>query len=440
MSDSAPCRHMMVVGDGLDRVERARELQAGLRTSTVCRQKSVPRLRAPQLFDFIVAVPDDAPTSTWLEAARLVDRLSPVDRVAAFTDKDAGRGAAVAAGLGLPWHDPVTVEAVSDKAVMRAVLAGSGVDDNTAVVATCPADVERLAGAVGYPLICKPARGIRSRGITRIDGPDDIPGALDWGRASVGPLDSKDLIVEKFRCGTEYSVEAVSEDGEHVVLGLTTTHHLASRAEHYIEIGHVVPAPVDRAEHDRVAAAVCAALDALGVRTGVTHTEVIVSADEVHIVETHVRPGGDEIPRLWASVTGVDLVDLTVRQSLGLPVLADVRAALAARSATAELPDYAAIWYACPDGVGRITGVGGVDAARSLDGVVEVDVVHGEGDLLEPIVNSAHRAAFVCAVGDSHDEALSRARAGVGRLSFVVRTRDAGLEQGSGVHGPRIPA
>jgi biotin carboxylase len=240
-------------------------------------------------------------------------------------------------------------------------------------------------------------------------------------------LESPELLVEQFRHGREFSVETISESGEHLVLGVTSTCHLRREADHYIEIAHGVPAPVTPADRERIAARVASALDAVGVQTGVTHTEVIVDADDVHILETHIRPGGDQIPDLWALVSGVDLVDETVRQNLGEWVLADVRARLGGT----DRPPYAAIWYACPTAVGEITHVDGVDAARAVRGVVKVEIVLGPGEQLVPVVNTACRAAYVCAVGDSHEEALDRARQGVACLSFVVRTQDAGLDGGN---------
>ncbi|MFC7472559.1 acetyl-CoA carboxylase biotin carboxylase subunit family protein [Actinomadura keratinilytica] len=136
------------------------------------------------------------------------------------------------------------------------------------------------------PLICKPVRGVASKGVTRLDGPDDIARALDWGAVGAGDLDSPDLLVEPFLSGEEYSVESVSEDGEHLVVGVTRK---LSEPDHFVEVGHVIPAPLPDGDERRIASTVRAMLSALGVRTGVTHTEVIVAPDAVHIVETHLR-------------------------------------------------------------------------------------------------------------------------------------------------------
>ncbi len=55
----------------------------------------------------------------------------------------------------------------------------------------------------------------------------------------------------------------------------------------------------------------------------------------------------------------------------------------------------------CPPG--RITGIHGADAVRALDGVVEVMLFHGPGDLVEPTENSTDVVGYVLAATASAD-------------------------------------
>jgi hypothetical protein len=59
----------------------------------------------------------------------------------------------------------------------------------------------------------------------------------------------------------------------------------------------------------------------LGIRNGATHTELRV--DPVHgpvVIETHTRPGGDDIPALTKLTTGRDQYSEAIAAQLGLPV------------------------------------------------------------------------------------------------------------------------
>ncbi|MFC7472560.1 hypothetical protein ACFQVA_41530 [Actinomadura keratinilytica] len=107
------------------------------------------------------------------------------------------------------------------------------------------------------------------------------------------------------------------------------------------------------------------------------------------------------------------------RQAVGIKVLDDVRAALAGGGTDHRS---AAIWYACPDAVGEIVSVGGEEEARALEGVVDVEILREPGKRLKGVTGSFARAAHVCAVGDTPEEALTRAQEGVRKLSFTVRS------------------
>ncbi|WP_329413219.1 ATP-grasp domain-containing protein [Streptomyces sp. NBC_00704] len=416
MSDTPAPQHLLIVSGGRDLPDRARDAWPGLRTTVICRPEVVPRLRSREKIQRLIVLREDAPVEEWVAAARFVHAIDPVDRLTNFTEKDTEKTAAIGRDLGLAWHSAHTVRAVADKHEMRRVLAEAGIGG---VVAETVHDVEGVLKVVertGYPLICKPVRGVASKGVTRIDGPTDIERALEWGAEGAGDLDAPDLLVEQFLSGDEYSVECVSEDGEHLAVGITRK---ISEHDHFVEVGHVVPAPLADPDERRIRDAVTDMLTALGVRQGVTHTEVIVAADAVHIVETHLRPAGDEIPELWARVSGVDLIDVVARQAVGIKVLDDVRAALAAPH---DGPSAAAIWYACPDAVGEIVEITGEDEARALEGVVDVEVLREPGKRLKGVTGSFARGAHVCAVGTSQDEALRRAQEGVRKLSFTVRS------------------
>ncbi|MEU1290486.1 ATP-grasp domain-containing protein [Kitasatospora sp. NPDC005856] len=416
MPDTPNPMHLLIVSGGRDLPDRARAAMPGVRTTVICRPEVVPRLRSREKIERLIVLREDAPVDEWVAAARFVHAADPVDRLTNFTEKDTEKTAAIAVALGLDWHSPETVRAVADKCAMRRALADAGVSDVLAETVHDAQGILEVAEKAGYPLICKPVRGVASKGVTRIDGPGDIERALAWGAEGAGDLDSAELLVEPFLSGDEYSVESVSEDGEHLVVGITRK---ISEHDHFVEVGHVVPAPLPAADQERIAAAVVDMLRALGVRRGVTHTEVLVAADAVNIVETHLRPAGDEIPELWARISGVDLIEVVARQAVGLPVLDDVRAALAADR---EGPRAAAIWYSCPDAVGEIVEVAGEDEARAVEGVVDVEVLREPGKRLKGVTGSFARAAHVCAVGGTQEEALRRAQDGVRKLSFTVRS------------------
>lgn len=149
------------------------------------------------------------------------------------------------------------------------------------------------ASANGGLVISKPVDGSSSIGISLV-APSDF--------ANIGP----DAYWEQFVEGTEFSVEAVSCCGQHDILGVTRKFHTTDGR--FIEVGHIFPARFDTDTQNQIADYVSLVLDALGVQSGASHTEVKLAAEtgDLEVIETHTRPGGDAIPRLVQLVTGRD--------------------------------------------------------------------------------------------------------------------------------------
>lgn len=408
-------RHVLIVGASAVLAGRLRALDENLRISTICCLHSLRELPDPVAFERLMAVSGHADDSEWVTAARFLNGLEHVDALATVSDDDLMHAADIGAALGLPAPARDTVNAVNRKDVMREVLATAGVDPTPNRIVSGAQEIEAFAARAGYPLICKPVSGNASRGISRIDGPDDVPRALEWTRAGTKGLTCPEILVEPFHEGTEYSVECISEDGSHVVAGITAKY---LDEDGFVELGHVVPARLEDAEAERIGVTVTAALSALGVTHGVTHTEVMVTPDAVRIIETHLRPGGDAITQMLALARGIDLHNLLARQCLGEKILDAARLAV---TSAADIPFHAAIWHARPEHPGVLQAVEGLEEAAAMEGVWEVKLLLETGQKLgDHLVDSDSRTAYAWAVGDTPEQALSQAKAAIERLVFVT--------------------
>jgi biotin carboxylase len=409
--------HLLVIGGGREIPGLARAARPGLRTTTFCRIEVMPRVRDVELNERFFVFRDDAPVEEWCEAAAVVHARDPFDFVATYSEKDQDKAAAIAAALGLPGHAPETVRWVHDKAAMRERLAACGVDDTPAFRVRTVQQAHAALREVGLPAILKPARGVSSRGVSRLDGPDDIDAAFAAVEQVADTLDSSEAIIEPLHTGSEFTVDCFSEDGDHLVAGITEKH---TWSDHFIEVGHVLPAPLSPDDEKRVEQTVTRMLDALGVRDGFSCVEAMLTGDRtVRIIETHLRPSGDELPYMLADARGVDLIDALARQSVGLPVLAGLREA---DEAGRRRQRHSAIWYVLPAAPGRLLAVGGLDAARACTGVVEVEQLRDVGDHLDTATGSGYRVAHVRTIADTAGEALDQARTAARLITTSVAT------------------
>lgn len=173
-----------------------------------------------------------------------------------------------------------------------------------------PVDITGL----NYPLIVKPTDRSGSRGVSRINGPDDdIASAI---ARAVDQSFEKKALVEEYIFGKEYSVESISYEGKHTLL--TVTEKFTTGDPHYIETGHMEPSGLSEAQLKEVEKVVFAGLDALGVRFGASHSEIKISGDKIFIIEIGARMGGDMIGSTLVRLsTGYDFVKAVIDISLG---------------------------------------------------------------------------------------------------------------------------
>ena len=412
--------HVLVVGGGAEIPGIIRKIGGeGARTSVICRTSVVGRLKEPEGHTRVVALPADADPQEWVHLSRALHEADPFTAVGSYAEIDQDHAARIAAALGVPMHDPQTVAAAHDKALMRALLREAGVDDTPAAVADDLAEAQAFADRHGYPLIAKPVRGAGSTYVARIGGADELEAA--FRRAStVSDFSSGTVLLERFMTGPQVSVEGLSENGDHLVVGVTAKF---SEPEHLVEIGHVCPAELDDVTDKNIACYVSTVLTTLGVRDGATHTELVLTSDGPRVIETHVRLAGDEIPDLVREAVGVDLVECVAKQALGIAVLDD-----AAEQLAAAPPRASAIWYAVPGAAGTLRAVEGIDEAAGVAGVTAARAMLSPGDRTGPLRSSYDRGACVRVLADTSAEAVRVARDAASRITFVVEARQSVTE------------
>ncbi|MCX3061836.1 ATP-grasp domain-containing protein [Streptomyces beihaiensis] len=408
--------NILIVSGGSNLHVMLRDLGPDIRTSVICRASALPLVGGLADNRAVIVLADDTPTEGWLAAARRLHQEWPVDRVAAFSEIDQDRAAAVAERLRVPCHRLRTVRLTQDKLRMRRRLRAAGVEDVLHLQSADLAELTAFQEAVGGPVVLKPTSGRASVGVAVAATPGELPAALTATTgARVPRLDPSPPLAEAFVPGPEYSVEAVTAEGAHHVLAVTEKFKDAATK---VETGHVMPARLDPDTERAVVAHVRTVLDALGVESGPTHTEVIVGPRGPVTVETHLRIGGDEILHLVRDVSGVDIYDLWARQAAGLSVADDP--GLSVRRGAPVYAGAAAIRYLAPDLRGRLVRIEGLAEAAALEGVRDVRQLLPDGTELTGLHSSYARLAHVRVTAADAGAAVALADKAVGLLRPVT--------------------
>ncbi|MFF4322866.1 ATP-grasp domain-containing protein [Streptomyces sp. NPDC001568] len=408
--------HVLIVGAGRDFPARIRGARPDARTTVICQLDSIAKIRRPGDHARVLCLRGDAPDQEWIDLAAATHARDPFTRIGTFGERDQDRYAAISDALGLGGHSVETVTLVHDKHAMRTRLREAGIDTTACARVADPDELRSFVEAYGTPCVVKPISSAGSAGVTKVTHENGLDGAFERALGNHLGLTNTGVLVEEFLEGPQFSVEAFSEAGEHALVAVTRKY---SDPRTFVELGHVCPASLPRDDVAAIEAYVFAVLDALGVGFGPTHTEVVLTPKGPRLIETHVRMGGDMIPTLTLEATGVDTDDCTARQTLGEPVLPGIRARLAKPVAEARS---SAIWFASVDSRGTLEEILGLERARALPGVTEVDAMVAPGARVGALESSLSRVAYARALAATEEEAVKAAREAVEGLEFRIRS------------------
>lgn len=228
--------------------------------------------------------------------------------------------AKICEALGLTWG--LSVDAALNcrqKKRTRELLLRQGVGSaQFVVIVSAPESLSALQ-KISCPVIVKPSNDAGSNFVARCDSPEQVWDAAAAITASkqnwVGQAFDREILIEEFLDGPEFSVESCTVASVTTVLAITQKKLAAPPST--TEMEHLVPAPLSESERLAITALVSDALKALGVSRAVTHTEVKLTSVGPKIIEVNARPGGDRIAFLVKATTGVDLRELSMHLCLG---------------------------------------------------------------------------------------------------------------------------
>lgn len=316
--------------------------------------------------------------------------------------------AELTAWLGLPGNPVEAVAACRDKSALRRILRSAKVHQPRFAAVT---DVASVAGAVdttGLPCVVKPADESGSTNVllctTRQQAEDQVRKILAVRVNARGLPTAGVALVEQYLEGPEFSVEMFSWKGETRCIGITEKSLTGS--PYFIEHRHLFPAPLPPAVAGRLEDVARRAVQSVGIELGATHTEIRLTEDGPAVVEINARMAGGMIPELIRLATGTELLEQQLRVVLGQPP-----------EPMAEPDRYAGIEFLLAGREGELTGVGGVEQARAIDGVDRVVVTARPGAPVRPPRDALDRLGYVIAHGDSPAQVARTCADAVGRLA-----------------------
>ena len=322
--------------------------------------------------------------------------------------------AQIAQTLGLPGPSPEAVHRATHKAAMRAAFEAAGLPSPLSVLCESAESLIRTVRGFGRDAIVKPAQSSGGRGVTEVGAAaSDAQLLAAYAHAAGHTLDRRGVLAEHCVHGPEYSVEGLVWAGRCEILAITDK--LTSGAPHHVETGHHQPASLDAAQAGELEALARAAAQALGLTDCALHAEIRRSGAGPVLIECAARAGGGCITsHLLPLSTGVDLMEACIQVALGREP--DLRArqpggACAMRFLTAE--------------PGVLRAYEGLDFARAMPGVVEVETYLASGSVVGELRDATARCGHVIChcPGQLDQAAVQRAIAQAEAARDAIRVR-----------------
>lgn len=219
----------------------------------------------------------------------------------------------VARHLGLVGNSERTDVVARNKYQMRCALKEVGLYVPPFMQAGEDFKLEDAKG-VSYPVIVKPTDRWSSKGVTRVDKPEELEAAV---RYAVNESFDKKAIIEGFMNGPEYSAECICYQGKVNVLQLTQK--MTTDYPHYIETGHIQPSNIPAERQPEVIDFIKKAVAALDIKNSAAHAEFRLLDDgHIGIIEIGARMGGDSIGTdLTPISTGMDFIRMVIDVAVG---------------------------------------------------------------------------------------------------------------------------
>ena len=342
----------------------------------------------------------------------------PLRTLVAADDDGVELAARAAEALGLAHHPPAAVRAARDKLATRRAFAAAGLPVPWFEPVRLYEDPAPIAARLRYPCILKPLALAASRGVMRADDPPGFIAAFGRLRALLARADARP---ERGAPVTEALVEGYLPGAEIALEGLVTGGRLCTLAvfdkpdpldgPFFEETLYVTPSRLPETAQRAVVAATQAGVAALGLSHGPVHAELRVDQGQVWVLEIAPRSIGGLCSRALRFGADVSLEELILRHGLGQEIGNVERETAASGVMMIPIPAR-----------GRLDHVAGLDRARAVPGVTEVRITIPLGQPIEPLPEGARYLGFIFARGSCPAEAENALREAHRNLSFAIQS------------------
>ncbi len=257
------------------------------------------------------------------EAVLKVAQEKQIDGIMSFgVDPGVVSASYVQNKMGLPSFGPFeSVEILQNKDKFRAFLTNNGFN----VPQAKGFDSIEAAMTEMYwypcPVIVKPTDAAGSKGVTRVDRPEDLKPALEY---AMEHSISGHIIVEEFieKAGCSSDTDSMSVDGKLVFTSFCAQRFDVNATNPYTPAAYSWPSTFTKEQETFLKSEIQRLITLLGLKTVVYNIETRIGTNgKPYIMELTPRGGGNRLCEMLRYATGVDLITAITRAIVGDPIL-----------------------------------------------------------------------------------------------------------------------
>jgi biotin carboxylase len=265
--------------------------------------------------------------------------------------------------------------------------------------------------------VLKPVFLSGSRGIGRADTREEFVERFLWLKRFLetpelrerGGADAQVVLLEEFVEGPEFALEGILTNGRLRVLALFDKPDPLD-GPFFEETIYVTPSRLPSPLQAEIARVSGEAAHAIGLRHGAVHAELrLRDGDYPVVIEIAGRSIGGLCSRTLRFGLGVSLEELILRHALGREVDGLSRETTASGVMMIPIPE-----------AGTLVETRGLEEARSIPGVEDVEITAHPGKRLVPLPEGSSYLGFLFARGASPESVEQALREAHARLSFEL--------------------
>lgn len=259
-------------------------------------------------------------STTDKEAILEVAKKEQIDGVLAYaSDPAAPTAAYVAEKMGLPGNPYQSVEILCNKDKFRTFLEQN---DFKTPKAGSYGEIERALddiekGIYRLPVIVKPVDSSGSKGVGQInnveEAKDKLAYAMDFSRRKI-------IIVEEFveKFGYQIAGDGLSIEGELVFRCFGNDHFNSRCTNPFVPVSASFPYCMPETVQVKIHEEIQRLLRLLKMKTSTYNFDMRIDENyNVYLMEVAPRDGGNYIPQIIKYLTGIDLVEYSVKAAMG---------------------------------------------------------------------------------------------------------------------------